>query len=135
MDGARLWNASTASGISEREYAALFDTVSVCFSKGLGAPVGSVLAGTTEAIARARYYRKQQGGAMRQVGILAAAAQYALDFNHARLADDPKTANAEAAKLPGFKVDEAARTKVHRHRQTRRCRLGQALGWDERAPA
>ena len=110
MDGARLWNASAASSISEREYAALFDTVSVCFSKGLGAPVGSVLAGTTEAIARARYYRKQQGGAMRQVGILAAAARYALDLNHARLADDHENCQRLAkglAKLPGFKVDEA----------------------------
>ena len=88
LDGARLWNASASSGISEREYAAQFDTVSVCFSKGLGAPVGSALAGSAEAIARARYYRKQQGGAMRQVGILAAAARYALDHNRARLADD-----------------------------------------------
>ena len=110
MDGARLWNASAASGISEQEYAAQFDTVSVCFSKGLGAPVGSVLAGTTEGIARARYYRKQQGGAMRQVGILAAAARYALDYNHARLADDHENCQRLAkglAKLPGFKVDEA----------------------------
>ena len=110
LDGARLWNASAASGISEREYAAQFDTVSVCFSKGLGAPVGSALAGSAEAIARARYYRKQQGGAMRQVGILAAAARYALDFNHARLADDHENCQRLAkglAKLPGLSVDEA----------------------------
>ncbi len=110
LDGARLWNASAASGISEREYAAQFDTVSVCFSKGLGAPVGSALAGSAEAIARARYYRKQQGGAMRQVGILAAAARHALDHNHARLTDDHENCQRLAkglAKLSGLTVDEA----------------------------
>jgi threonine aldolase len=110
MDGARLWNASTASGISERYYSAPFDTVSVCFSKGLGAPVGSVLAGSAEAIDQARYFRKQQGGAMRQVGILAAAARYALENNRSRLAGDHENCQALAkglAKLPGFAVDEA----------------------------
>ena len=110
LDGARLWNASTASGISERDYSAPFDTVSVCFSKGLGAPVGSVLAGSAEAIDQARYFRKQQGGAMRQVGILAAAARYALENNRSRLAGDHENCQALAkglAKLPGFAVDEA----------------------------
>jgi len=109
LDGARLWNAAAASGISEQEYAALFDTVSVCFSKGLGAPVGSVLAGTADAIDKARYYRKQQGGAMRQVGILAAAARYALDNNYARLNEDHANCQTLAkglAELPGLSVDE-----------------------------
>ena len=72
LDGARLWNASAASGIMPNEYARYFDTVSVCFSKGLGAPVGSALAGTREKIEKARKYRKIFGGGMRQVGILAA---------------------------------------------------------------
>jgi threonine aldolase len=70
------------------DYAATFDTVSVCFSKGLGAPVGSALVGPSDLIEKARFYRKQQGGAMRQVGILAAAAQYALTHNRDRLAQD-----------------------------------------------
>src|SRR6185369_3029071 len=72
LDGARIWNAAVASGISERDYSAPFDTVSVCFSKGLGAPVVSALAGTKELIAKARRYRKMWGGGMRQVGIIAA---------------------------------------------------------------
>ena len=110
LDGARLWNASLASGVSEAEYAARFDTVSVCFSKGLGAPVGSILAGSADLIAKARFFRKQQGGAMRQVGILAAAAAYALEHNRARLTDDHANCLALAnglAKLPGLKVDVA----------------------------
>jgi len=110
LDGARLWNASVASGVSEAEYASHFDTVSVCFSKGLGAPVGSILAGTADVIAKARFYRKQQGGAMRQVGILAAAAMHALEHNRARLADDHANGRALAnglAKLPGLEVDAA----------------------------
>jgi len=110
LDGARLWNASAASGISEAEYASHFDTVSVCFSKGLGAPVGSILAGTADVIAKARFYRKQQGGAMRQVGIIAAAARHALEHNRSRLADDHANGRALAnglAKLPGLEVDAA----------------------------
>jgi threonine aldolase len=110
LDGARLWNASLASGVSEAEYAARFDTVSVCFSKGLGAPVGSILAGSADLIAKARFFRKQQGGAMRQVGILAAAAAYALEHNRARLTDDHANCRALAnglAKLPGLEVDVA----------------------------
>ncbi|MBM4345362.1 MAG: low-specificity L-threonine aldolase [Deltaproteobacteria bacterium] len=88
LDGARLANAAVASGRSLADAAAPFDTVSLCLSKGLGAPVGSVLSGTAEAIARARHWRKRLGGGMRQVGILAAAGLYALDHNLARLADD-----------------------------------------------
>ncbi|HJN89609.1 MAG TPA: GntG family PLP-dependent aldolase [Verrucomicrobiota bacterium] len=110
LDGARLWNASAASGVSEARYAGHFDTVSVCFSKGLGAPVGSALAGTTDVIAKARFYRKQQGGAMRQVGILAAAAAHALEHNRARLADDHANCRALAnglGKLPGLEIDVA----------------------------
>ncbi|MBL4640369.1 MAG: aminotransferase class I/II-fold pyridoxal phosphate-dependent enzyme [Verrucomicrobiales bacterium] len=108
LDGARLWNASAASGVSGAGYAGHFDTVSVCFSKGLGAPVGSILAGSADVIAKARFFRKQQGGAMRQVGILAAAAAHALEHNRARLADDHANCRALAnglAKLPGLEVD------------------------------
>ncbi len=81
LDGARLWNAHVATGISLKEYGQNFDTVSVCLSKGMGAPVGSVLASTKERIAEARIWRKRYGGGMRQVGILAAAGHYALDHN------------------------------------------------------
>jgi threonine aldolase len=88
LDGARLWNAHVAGGLPLTRLAAPADTVSVCFSKGLGAPVGSALVGPRETIARARRYRKQWGGGMRQVGILAAACLYALDHHLARLAED-----------------------------------------------
>jgi threonine aldolase len=104
------------SGVSEAGYAGHFDTVSVCFSKGLGAPVGSVLAGSADVIAKARFFRKQQGGAMRQVGILAAAAAHALEHNRARLTDDHANCRALAnglAKLPGLEVDaEGAETNM-----------------------
>jgi threonine aldolase len=92
LDGARLWNASVATGRSMRELAAGFDTVSVCLSKGLGAPIGSVLASSAERIAQARVWRKRYGAGMRQVGILAAAGHYALDHHVARLADDHRRA-------------------------------------------
>ncbi|TWU59413.1 L-allo-threonine aldolase [Rubripirellula tenax] len=92
LDGARLWNAAVASGISEKELARPFDSVSVCFSKGLGAPVGSVLAGSTEFAAKARRARKLFGGAMRQVGMIAAGAVYALENHRDRLADDHEAA-------------------------------------------
>lgn len=92
LDGARLWNASVATGVELSEFAAQADTVMVCFSKGLGAPIGSALAGTAEAIARAWTLRKRLGGGMRQVGILAAAALYALDNNLSKLADDHRRA-------------------------------------------
>lgn len=88
LDGARLWNASVASGISEAEYAEYFNTVSVCFSKGLGAPIGSVLAGDTDTIEHARRIRKMLGGGMRQAGIIAAGALYALENNRSRLKID-----------------------------------------------
>lgn len=79
LDGARLWNASAATGVSISEYAQYFDTVSLCFSKGLGAPVGSVLVGDAESIKRAEWIRKQQGGGIRQAGLLTSAANVALD--------------------------------------------------------
>jgi len=88
LDGARLWNAAVASGVPIAELAAGFDTVSVCLSKGLGAPVGSVLVGDADRIAAARIWRKRYGGGMRQAGILAAAGLHALDHHVERLADD-----------------------------------------------
>ncbi len=89
LDGARLWNAIVAAGVSGREYASHFDTVSVCFSKGLGAPLGSALAGPRDLIAhKARRIRKLFGGGMRQAGIVAAACIHALDHHLDRLADD-----------------------------------------------
>jgi threonine aldolase len=116
LDGARLWNAAVATGRSEAELAAPFDTVTVCLSKGLGAPIGSVLAGDAEAVRLARRYRKLFGGGMRQVGILAAAGLYALDHHRGALADDHRRARrlAEAlAALPGFAVDpESVETNI-----------------------
>ena len=88
LDGARLWNAVAATGVSEAEWCKHFDTVSVCFSKGLGAPVGSALAGPKDAIKEARRHRKLFGGAMRQDGVIAAGALYALQNNRQRLKDD-----------------------------------------------
>jgi threonine aldolase len=88
LDGARLWNAHIATGIALEAYGRLFDTVSVCFSKGLGAPVGSVLVSSAGNIARARVLRKRLGGGWRQAGVLAAACLYALDHHVQRLADD-----------------------------------------------
>lgn len=88
LDGARLWNAHVATGIPLAEYGVLFDTVSVCLSKGLGAPIGSVLVGTSAAMAEARVWRKRYGAGMRQVGVLAAAGRYALAHHVERLAED-----------------------------------------------
>ena len=100
LDGARLWNASVATGVPPGEWAAHFGTVSVCFSKGLGAPVGSALAGPRDLIRQARRVRKLFGGAMRQAGFLAAACSYALDRHIDRLAEDHAHARllAEAAR-------------------------------------
>ena len=108
LDGARLWNASAAAGIPLKTYASHFDSISVCFSKGLGAPVGSMLAGSREFISRAHRFRKMFGGGMRQAGVLAAAAQYAVDHHVARLADDHRNArrfSESIARLPGIRVD------------------------------
>lgn len=97
LDGARLWNACVATGHRPSAWAHHFDTVSVCFSKGLGAPVGSALAGSYDHIARARRLRKVLGGGMRQAGVLAAAALYALDHHLDRLAEDHYAAQTLAA--------------------------------------
>ena len=108
LDGARLFNAVAASGIPAAEYAAAFDTVSICLSKGLGAPVGSVLAGDAATIGLARRARKLYGGGMRQAGIIAAAGLHALQHNVARLAEDHRRARSLAerlAALPGLEVD------------------------------
>jgi threonine aldolase len=94
LDGARLWHAAVVTGRSEAELARPFDTVNVCFSKGLGAPVGSALVGTKDAISRARRFRKMLGGGMRQAGILAAAALFSLDRQRARLSLDHDAARA-----------------------------------------
>ncbi len=96
LDGARLWNAHVASGVPLAEYGRRFDTVSVCLSKGLGAPVGSVLVGSADSIAAARIWRKRYGAGMRQVGILAAAGLYALDHHIERLAQDHDRAHRAA---------------------------------------
>ncbi|HVP14419.1 MAG TPA: GntG family PLP-dependent aldolase [Terriglobales bacterium] len=107
LDGARLWNASVATGIPIREWADTADSVMMCFSKGLGAPVGSILAGPAEFVRRARRVRKRWGGGMRQVGILAAACLYALDHHVERLAEDHARAQALArgfAVVPGVRV-------------------------------
>jgi len=110
LDGARLWNAHVASGVDLATYGRLCDTVSVCLSKGLGAPVGSLLAASAERIAEARVWRKRLGGGMRQVGVLAAAGLHALDHHVDRLADDHararRLAETVAAKVPGA-VDPA----------------------------
>lgn len=99
LDGARLFNALTARNESPREYGQLFDTISVCLSKGLGAPAGSLLLGSRDKIARAHRYRKAMGGGMRQAGYLAAAGLFALDHHVQRLQDDHARAKTVAAEL------------------------------------
>lgn len=98
LDGARIWNAITATNIEPEFFGKISDTISVCFSKGLGAPVGSMLLSTKDRIAKARRYRKMWGGGMRQVGLLAAAADFALDNNWDKLKDDHRRAK-EVAKV------------------------------------
>lgn len=108
LDGARLWNAAVASGTPEHVWAQHADTVSVCFSKGLGAPVGSALVGSRELIEKAHRIRKKLGGGMRQAGVLAAGALYAVENHRARLAEDHRRAKTLATGLStieGFYVD------------------------------
>ncbi len=116
LDGARLWNASIATGISLKEYAQYFDSVSVCLSKGLGAPVGSVIAGSKEFIKLAHRYRKAWGGGMRQAGILAAAGLFAIEHNFQRLAEDHRRAKyfaEEISKISRVKIDlETVQTNI-----------------------
>jgi threonine aldolase len=102
LDGARVFNAAVASGLSLRELCEPFDSVSICFSKGLGAPVGSVLVGSRELIAAARRWRKMVGGGMRQAGILAAGALHALNHHVDGLARDHANAERLAAGLQGL---------------------------------
>jgi threonine aldolase len=109
LDGARLWNAAAATGVPEAEFAACADTVMVTLSKGLGCPVGSVLAGTADDMRRARITRRRLGGSMRQAGILAAAGLYALEHNRERLGQDharARTLARLAAHVPGLRVVE-----------------------------
>jgi threonine aldolase len=107
LDGARLFNATIAKGYAPRDVATLFDTVSVCFSKGLGCPFGSILVGSADDVAAARRSRKLFGGALRQSGVIAGAALYALDHHIERLADDHANARLFAERIanaPGLRV-------------------------------
>lgn len=99
LDGARIWNAHVASGVAFSEYGKYFDTISVCLSKGLGAPIGSMMLSTKERVATARIWRKRYGAGMRQVGLLAGAAHYALDNNIARLSEDHRRAKELAVAI------------------------------------
>jgi threonine aldolase len=107
VDGARIWNAHVATGTPLSDYGAVADVMAVCLSKGLGAPVGSLVIGSEEAIAESRVWRKRMGGGMRQVGILAAAGLHALDHHVERLADDHEHARllAEACGVDPMTVD------------------------------
>ncbi len=108
LDGARFFNAVSALGCSEEDLAGLADTVSICLSKGLGAPVGSVLTGPHDLISRARRWRKMLGGGMRQAGVLAAAGLYALEHNVQRLSEDHARAEALAGALRGLGAGEVS---------------------------
>jgi threonine aldolase len=92
LDGARIWNAHVAGGVALNEYGKYFETISVCLSKGLGAPIGSVMLSTKDRVTKARIWRKRYGAGMRQVGLLAGAAHYALDHNISRLSEDHRRA-------------------------------------------
>jgi len=108
LDGARIWNAHIATGVSLKEYGKYFETISVCLSKGLGAPVGSVLLSSRENIKRARVWRKRLGGGMRQVGVLGAACHFALDNNISRISEDHAH-----ARLLADRIHEAAPSVVN----------------------
>jgi threonine aldolase len=127
LDGARIFNAAVARGIPATDWTQYADTVNVCMSKGLGAPIGSLLAGDAETIERARWTRKRLGGGMRQVGVLAAAALYALERNIPRLAEDHANARRLAeglAELPGLDVRPAeTETNIVVIRATEECRF------------
>jgi threonine aldolase len=116
LDGARIFNASVATGIPVAEWAAEVDALSFCFSKGLGAPIGSMLVGSAEFVDRARRVRRMLGGGMRQVGVLAAAAAYALDHNVERLAEDHanarRLAEGLAEALPGSVDPSTVETNI-----------------------
>ena len=115
MDGARIWNALVANNENPKQYGELFDTISVCLSKGLGAPIGSLLLADEKTIHRALRIRKQLGGGMRQVGYLAAAGLYALDHHIDRLADDHRRAKElgqQLAALSWVSVVEPVETNI-----------------------
>ncbi len=108
LDGARIWNAMTESGIEPEFFGSVADTLSICFSKGLGAPVGSMMLGSADQVKKARRLRKMWGGGMRQVGLLAAAADYAVEHHYPLMADDHRRAQklAEAVENnPAFTID------------------------------
>lgn len=115
LDGARLYNAAVKLGVDAREITQYFDSVSVCLSKGLGAPIGSVLCGSAELIGKARRLRKMVGGGMRQAGILAAAGLYALDNNVQRLTEDHANAQwlAEGLRAAGYEVEPVQTNMVY----------------------
>lgn len=111
LDGARIWNAVEATGMETEFFGSIADTISVCFSKGLGAPVGSMLLASGELIREARRYRKMWGGGMRQVGLLAAAADYAIENHRSLLAEDHRRAKELAeviSECPDLSVDKDA---------------------------
>ncbi|GIF08727.1 threonine aldolase family protein [Actinoplanes siamensis] len=112
-DGARIWHAHVADGVPLASYGAVFDTLSVCLSKGLGAPVGSLVVGSRERIARARVIRKRMGGGMRQSGILAAAGRYALDHHVQRLAEDHARARRLADGLAPLGVVDPEKVRTN----------------------
>ena len=120
LDGARLWHATVATGIPEAEYAAGFDSVNVCFSKGLGAPLGSALSGSADFIERARRFKQLYGGGFRQAGMMAAGALFALENNRERLSEDHRRARILAqglAELPGIEIDpDGVETNIVRFR-------------------
>ncbi len=113
LDGARLWNAAIATQTTEKELARGFDSVAVCLSKGLGAPVGSLVAGSRDFIRRCHRFRKMHGGGMRQAGILAAAGIHALDHHRARLADDHANARSLGEALVGAKAISVDLERIH----------------------
>ncbi len=116
LDGARLWNATIATGIPLDQYAKHFDSASVCLSKGLGAPIGSLISGTSDFVRTARRNRKMFGGGMRQVGLIAAAGIYAIENNFNRLIEDHRNAKALAqglSRIPKISVDlESVQTNI-----------------------
>lgn len=116
LDGARIWNAMTATGIEPRFFSKVADTISVCFSKGLGAPMGSMLLSSNERIAKARRFRKMWGGGMRQIGLLAAAAEHALDNHWELMKEDHRRAKEFAkaiSKCLSFSIDlESVETNI-----------------------
>lgn len=127
LDGARLWEASAATGIPLARYGALFDTMSLCLSKGLGAPVGTVIVGSKQFIKKARWFRKMMGGGMRQVGILAGAARYALDT---QFPDGLKKVHIRAARTAKYAQEKGL--KLFNPADTNMCWLDlEATGIDE----